>query len=273
MLESGKNVVTHSDSFNGESGHILHNRTSRGACSFFNGVQGVSNSMKAYALVGLVVAIQTIFPTSAFSDTQEDSKWASQRDPLADFCTNIQKSLFGVAKMVTGDSKPQESDAAAWGAKRGGWDIAPPDNSEGHEVAVIESSKKVLESKNVSIQSADNSRMIRRFGPNDRSVVTPLKKIIDSGSNSYALGSSGSPGRYYPIGSGPTAGGGGYRVGGGMRTAGGWGSLSGEGSSPYGSYSYGFGRAGSSGAGAPGQGGGFGSRSLSASGGAAPRAF
>jgi hypothetical protein len=226
--------------------------------------------MKTYALVGLVVAIQTFFPTSAFSDSQDDSKWASQRDPLADFCAGMQKSLYGVAKMVTGSSKAPETEAEAWGTRRGGWDIAPPDPAGATAgITIIESSKKVLESKNVQIQSADGSRMIRRFGPNDKSVTAPLKKMIDSGSSSYALGSYGAPGRYYPIGTGPAATAGGYRGVGGVRTGGGWGSLS-EGSSLYGTYSYGFGRASTSGA--AGQGGGFGSRSLSASGGAS-RAF
>ncbi|HEY9732636.1 MAG TPA: hypothetical protein V6C89_12030 [Drouetiella sp.] len=232
--------------------------------------------MKTYVLVGLVIAIQTIFPTSAFSDSQDESKWASQRDPLADFCTNVQKSLYGVAKMVTGNSKSGDTDTDAWGTKRGGWDIAPPEPAgSAAGITIIESSKKVLESKNVLIHSADGSRMIRRFGPNDKSVTAPLKKMIDTGSNSYALGSYGAPGRYYPIGNGAGAGSGGYRgsMGMGMRSAGGWGSLSEGSSSPYGSYSYGFGRASSSGPGAAGQGGGFGSRSLSASGGAAPRAF
>lgn len=222
--------------------------------------------MKAKVIAGLAITIQIIFAPAAFCDSQEDAKWASGRDPVADFCNNISHSFTGLTKLVGGDTNAADGDAAAWGTRRGGWDIAPATNVGGG-ITVIESSKKILESKNVQIKSGDGSRMIRRFGPNDKaSAVAPLKKMIDSGSSSYNLGSYGAS-RYYPMGQGTASG---YRSGGGG-SRGGWGGYSDSASAnAYGNYSpYGFGASA-----AGGGHGGYGSRpAVGSSFGGASRSF
>lgn len=207
--------------------------------------------MKAHVLAGLALTIQIAFPIAAFCD--DDSKWASGRDPLADFCKNI---TSGIANFLNGHSNsPADSDAADWGTRRGGWNFNPQPANANAGIVYIDSNKKVIENR-VQVKAADGSRMTRRLSPNEKSNI-PLKKMIDSGSSSYSLGSYGAS-RYYPMGSGS---GSGYRSGGsGMR---GWGSSYGGdptgGMNPYGSSHYAFG----SGAGTSvGRGGGmFGSSS------------
>jgi len=188
--------------------------------------------LKAHVIAGLALTIQIALPMAAFCD--DDSKWASGRDPLADFCNNI---TSGLSNFLNGHTTaPADGDSAGWGTRRGGWNFNPQPANANAGIVYIDSNKKVIENR-VQVKAADGSRMTRRLTPNEKSNI-PLKKMIDSGSSSYSLGSYGNS-RYYPMGSGSVSG---YRSGGGMR---GWGNYGGGdpsgGMNPYGSSHYAFG--------------------------------
>lgn len=187
--------------------------------------------MKARLLVALIVMMPILAPTAALSD--DDSKWASGHDGFQDFCDGITKSFSGMAKSLNGGGGT-EGDDAAYGGKRGGWDnLFQAPKRTAQEIVTVEGHRKITDSKNIVVKNTDGARISHRSAHSSVNLA-PLKKMIDGGGSSYAVGSmsagAGSS-HYYAMGSGIRAGG-----------HGGWGSY-GEsaGSRLGGSSRYGFG--------------------------------